>query len=128
MRGLGRYWGYLLFIVVLTLWWTTEVGPIVIAVLFAVTTAYFVFGAPVWCGAMNRDDTLCRNNASGLLLGCSIRQHKYQKLKMTVVPHAWRQLNKGLWANPSTCLATVSTALGIISTVVALVSSLFIRG
>ena len=42
-----------------------------------------LFAAPTWCGAVNRkrgaEVEYCRNNASGLLLGCRIRQHKFDR-------------------------------------------------
>lgn len=125
MKGLAKYWGYIALVILLTAWWTTEVGPAFLVILSALVTLYFLFQAPVWCGAINRDGTLCRRNASGLLLGCSLRQHKWQKLKMTVVPHAWRRLNQGLWATPQTSLATIATCLGIVSTVAALIRPVF---
>jgi uncharacterized protein YjeT (DUF2065 family) len=84
-------------------------------VLSLFVTAFFLFQAPVWCCAVNRDGTLCRNNSSGLLLGCSKRQHKWQKLKMTLVPHAWRQMNRGLWVAPREVLTTLGAVMGIIS-------------
>jgi hypothetical protein len=88
-------------------------------VLSLLVTAFFLFQAPVWCCAVNRDGTLCRNNSSGLLLGCSKRQHKLQKLKMTFVPHAWRQMNRGLWASPREGLTTLGAIIGLLSTLVA---------
>jgi hypothetical protein len=114
MRGIRRYWGYLAFAVLLTAWGARSNDPAALAVLSLVVTAYFLFQAPVWCAAVNRDGTLCRNNSSGLLLGCSKRQHKWQKLKMIIVPHAWRQLNRGLWASPREGLNTLAalTAMG----------------
>ena len=53
-------------------------------------------------------------------MGCSYRQHKWQRTRMTVVPHAWRRLNDGLWDDPKTVLATLGAILTIISTVVGL--------
>ena len=100
MKGLARYWGYLAFVILVTAWWTRSVGPLALLVLSLLVTGFFLFQAPVWCCAVNRDGTLCRNNSAGLLLGCSKRQHKWQKLRMTFVPHAWRQLNRGLWRRP----------------------------
>ncbi|MFI2350539.1 hypothetical protein ACH492_26535 [Streptomyces sp. NPDC019443] len=48
--------------------------------------AHASFQVPVWCGAVNRDRvTYCRNNAHGILMGCSKRQHRWQKLKMIVL-------------------------------------------
>jgi hypothetical protein len=37
-----------------------------------------------------------------------IRQHKWQKLKLAFVPRLWRELNRGLWVNPSKCLASAA--------------------
>jgi hypothetical protein len=125
VKGIARYWGYVALAILLTAWWTTKVGPAVLSVLSLLVTFYFLFQAPIWCGAVNRDGTLCRRNAAGLLLGCSLRQHKWQKLQMTVVPHAWRRLNAGLWSNPTTGLATVATVLGIVSTAAAALKPLF---
>lgn len=126
MKGIARYWGYVLLAVLLTVWWTTKVGPVVLVVLSLIVTGYFLFQAPIWCGAVNRDQTLCRRNASGLLLGCSLRQHKWQKLKMTFVPPMWRKLNRGLWANPTTGLATIGAVVGIVSTFASLIKPLFV--
>ncbi len=103
-------------------WWSSAVGPPVLLALSLVSTFYFLFRAPVWCGAVNRDETLCRKNASGLLMGCSYRQHKWQKLKGTVARHGWRQLNRGLWVSPRECLTTLASIAGIISAVAAVIT------
>ncbi len=65
MNGVSRYWGYVALAILLTAWWTTKVGPAVLIVLSLLVTLYFLFQAPIWCGAVNRDQTLCRRNASG---------------------------------------------------------------
>lgn len=92
-----------------------------IVIVSAAVTFYFLFQAPVWCGAVTRDEALCRRNAAGLLMGCSLRQHKWQRIRMAFVPHGWRRLNRGLWTNPSTGLATISTVVAILSGVGGLV-------
>ncbi|WP_341720026.1 hypothetical protein QQG74_10095 [Micromonospora sp. FIMYZ51] len=119
MKGLERYWGYLAFIILVTAWWTRSVGPVALLVLSILVTGFFLLQAPVWCCAVNRDGTLCRNNSAGLLLGCSKRQHKWQKLRMTIVPHAWRQMNRGLWASPREGLTTLGAIAGLLSTIAA---------
>jgi hypothetical protein len=40
---------------------------------------------------------------------------------MAVVPHAWRRLNRGLWDDPKTGLATIATIVGVSSGLVSLV-------
>lgn len=122
MKGLTRYWGYLAFVVLITAWWSRDIGPGVLIMLSLLVTLYFLFMTPAWCCAVNRDGTLCRRNASGLLLGCSYRQHKWQKLKMTIVPHAWRQLNRGLWVSPREGVATLAALSGVASALVAAVT------
>ncbi|WP_328320590.1 hypothetical protein OHA70_22180 [Kribbella sp. NBC_00382] len=50
-------------------------------------------------------------------------QHKWQKLKLAVVPKRWRELNKGLWVNGTKALATITTIVGIISGIVSTILS-----
>lgn len=121
MKLVAKYWGFLLLVLAAGLWFSRSVGPGILIALSAATTAYFLFQAPIWCGAVNRDGTLCRKNASGILLGCSLRQHKWQKLKMAFVPRLWSKLNAGLWVNPGTGLATIGALLSLLSTAVGIV-------
>ena len=60
-------------------------APAVIVVLSLAVFVYAGFQAPAWCGAVNRDGTFCRENASGLLMGCHRRHHRWQKLRMVVL-------------------------------------------
>jgi hypothetical protein len=121
VKALRRYWGYIGLAVLVFAWASPGVRPALIVLISAAVTFYFLFLAPVWCGAVTRDGTLCRRNSTGLLKGCSYRQHKWQRVRMAVVPEAWRRLNRGLWTNPSTGLATIATLVGIASGVVGLV-------
>jgi hypothetical protein len=118
MSGLRKFWGYLLFIALITTAWTWQLGPVVLAVGWSLVTLYFLFQAPVWCGAEGRQGA-CRNNSSGILMGCNrVRQHNWQKLKLAVIPRRWRELNQGLWVNGAKSLATISTIVGILSGIV----------
>ncbi|MBO0701466.1 MAG: hypothetical protein J2P38_00940 [Candidatus Dormibacteraeota bacterium] len=83
---------------------------------------YFMFVAPAWCCAVNRDGTLCRENSSGLLLGCYRRQHKFQRMKMMLVGHAWRKATSGLFVSPKETLVTLGTVAGIASSVAAVIN------
>jgi hypothetical protein len=124
-KGIERYWGYLLLPVLAYVWLTPEIAAGVAALLSGMIIVYFLIGVPVWCGAVTREGTLCRRNSYGLLFGCSFRQHKWQRLRMAVVPEAWRRINRGLWASPSTALATFSTMVGIVSGLAALIRMAF---
>jgi hypothetical protein len=122
-RWLARYWGYVVLALLLSSWlegWP-ELAPVSLFPLSLAVIFYSLFQAPVWCGADNRDGTSCRRNAYGLLRGCSFRQHKWQKMKQAFVPDKWRELNRGLWTDPKTGLATMTSLLGIVSAVGALV-------
>ena len=76
-------------------------------------TAYFLFQVPNWCGAVNRNGTLCRDNSSGLLIGCYRRQHKWQKIKPTFVSQYWRRLGGELKSQPLEGVKTVTALLGL---------------
>lgn len=97
-----------------------------VLVLSVGAVVYFLFQAPLWCGAVTRDGTLCRNNSSGVLIGCHLREHKFQKLKMAFVPKAWRELNHGLWATPRDGVTTLSGLGSVVSALAAVVAILVV--
>lgn len=84
MRGIWAYWGYIAA-AALVVAWGSGAGSAVIVVLSLLVVAYATFQLPVWCGAVNRNGTYCRRNASGILMGCGLRQHRWQKMKMVVL-------------------------------------------
>lgn len=118
---LVRYWGYVALAVLLLMVGGGVVTSVVpYYLLSGLVLVYALIGAPVVCGALNRtksgtEPTYCRNNASGLLLGCNqVRSHKWQKLQAVwwtshLTRSGWRQL----WSGPAAVLATVSGALSI---------------
>lgn len=79
------YWGYMVAAALIVAWSQQWSLPVIVALSLGVS-AYAAFQVPVWCGAVNRDgQTYCRNNAYGVLMGCSKRQHRWQKVKMIVL-------------------------------------------
>ncbi len=81
--GLGRYWGVVVAIMI-------AIGAILggpsaafYAAMTVLVVVWSLVAAPSWCSAVNPrcggEIEYCRNNSSGLLLGCWIRQHKYQR-------------------------------------------------
>ena len=121
MNKLLRYWGYLALILALAGWFAHLFTAVVILVLSVAALLYVLVQAPVWCGAIIRGGKTCRNNSSGVLLGCHLRQHKWQKLKMTFIPHEWRVINRGLWAAPREAITSLSGLAAIVSAVAAAV-------
>jgi hypothetical protein len=129
MALLKKYWGFVALIAAIGGWVALIAGNqassavAVILILSAAALGYFLFQAPLlWCGAMTRGEEFCRNNCSGLLMGCYLRQHKWQKIQMAFRPKKWAELNRVLWKGARRVWATVSGLVAIISTVVALVT------
>jgi hypothetical protein len=117
---LWRYWGYIVLVVLIVSLSTKGFGPGVYAFLVGLLIFYVLFQAPVWCGAVNRKRSreieYCRNNSSGLLLGCNqVRQHKWQKLQGLWWTSRWRENTHGLWAGPAAKFATISGLVGIVT-------------
>ena len=113
-------WGYLILAVVAYGWLGAKMGPGVIAMLSALVVLYTLFQAPMWCCATTRSGEPCRNNSYGILLGCHVREHKWQKMKMAVRASRWGQLTKRALSSMSGVAASVSAVAGVASAVVAL--------
>lgn len=93
--------------------WTEPVQPTVRGTLSTVYALFFLLAAPVWCGADTRGRTSCRNNSTGLLIGCYPRQHRWQKLSSLVrVDHA-RTMLRRLFRDPATGAAIVGAAAAL---------------
>ncbi|MEV4718962.1 hypothetical protein AB0J94_17375 [Micromonospora noduli] len=117
MKILRRYWGLVALALLLTAWWTTQVGPGVLYLLSGAVVLWSLFQAPAWCGASRSRDGFCRNNSRGLLLGCHLREHRWQKFKMLFYSSRWTAFSRGTWATPSAKLATVSGLIGSVSAI-----------
>jgi hypothetical protein len=112
-RFLARYWGYLAIAIAISGYFIHGLGWAVVLALSLAALGYFLLASPVWCGAITRKGEMCRNNSHGLLRGCSIRQHKWQRLKQTFTPAGGRAL-----------VATSKSTSGAITTIGGVVSSL----
>ena len=109
LGGLGQWWGVLAGLSLIAAWVNKAAGPAVVIGLSAVVLIWCFFQAPVTCKAEVRGRTDgCRNNASGLLLGCHIRQHRLQKLKMLIVRRQVRSFCAGLFSDGKTIVVTLS--------------------
>ena len=129
MAMLKRYWGFFALAAALVCWAALVAGKVTssaaaaILILSLAAVEYFSFQAPLlWCGAQIRRGDFCRNNCSGLLLGCHLRQHKWQKLKTVFQPKKWPELNRILWAGAKQIWATTSALVPLVSTVLALIA------
>ena len=112
---IGRYWGYVLLLAIPFLWSAQWAGPGIIAIWSAFAVLYFLFQAPTWCCADTRKNEFCRNNARGVLLGCHLRQHKWQKLKMAFREQAAAKTFRRMLSGVSGVAASLSAVAGTVS-------------
>lgn len=113
-KGLSRWLGFAFVVALLAALPTRAVPATMLFALSGLSLLWALFFAPVWCGAVTRKGQFCRNNSWGLLLGCHLREHRWQKFKMMFVSRRWQQLNRGLWSSPGAVLATVSGLISIV--------------
>ncbi len=126
MKHLKKYWGWIAVALLIFVWTNSKIGPVAPLILSVLATGYFLFQAPVWCGALNRGETKrCRNNAHGLLMGCHLSYHKWLKLKDLLRPKHWREFNRLIWDGTKKCVSA-GVALATIASGVAAVIALFI--
>jgi len=119
-RFLQRYWGYLALALVILGWVTHTFGYAVVLILSIAALVYFLVQAPLTCGAAVRNGDNCRNNSHGILLGCWIRQHKWQRAKNIFVSRRWRSTIRDLMGSPKDALGTIGGLVSIVSLFVAL--------
>ncbi|MBV9846368.1 MAG: hypothetical protein JOZ47_15040 [Kutzneria sp.] len=92
-KVLWRLWGYVLLLAAIYLWTTADVNLVMVLTLSGLAFLYMLFAAPMWCMAPNSTNgNPCSNNARGILIGCWIRKHKWQKVRMVVKRQRWIEL------------------------------------
>ena len=119
---LGRHFGYALLPVIVYGWASGDMGAAFILIASLLTLFYMLFAAPSWCMATTRDGLGCRRNSNGLLLGCSLREHKWQKAKMASRSSKWGELFGKFWGNTASSAAAVSAMAGVGSAIVAAIT------
>ena len=119
---IGRYFGYLLLPIIVYGWASGNMSASFILIASSLTFLYMLFAVPAWCMAETRQGLPCRRNSNGLLLGCSIREHKWQKLKMAFRAGKWGELFGKFWSNTANAAAAVSALAGVGSALAAAVT------
>lgn len=105
--------------------WVKPVDPAVRVVVSLGYLAFLLFAAPVWCGAANRRDGYCRNNATGLIFGCHLRYHRWEKLQSFMhVRELGRHIGGLSREDVNTAAAVVGALAAALSAFVALVALL----
>ncbi|MFE9859444.1 hypothetical protein [Streptomyces sp. NPDC005780] len=128
LGGLGQWWGVIAAAVLITAWINKAAGPVSVAALSALVLIWCFFQAPVTCAApvRGRADG-CRNNATGLLLGCHIRQHRWQKLKMLLLRRQLRAFFSGLFSDGKAALVTLAAVGSFLSGLAAFVPGVIVK-
>jgi hypothetical protein len=126
-KTLGKTWGYLLLPVILWGWFAGQIGVAPIAIMSGLSLGFLLFQAKVPCGAQTRERDpvtgeflLCRNNASGILGGCSFKSHKWQNLKLIVSRSTWGRFTRSLLRRTSGQAAAIGALATTSSAVIAL--------
>lgn len=116
-RKIWPYWGLALLIVAIAGRLPSDIGPAGLSVLFVLSFLWFLFQAPIPCGApIRRQGEICRNNAHGLLRGCHFEQHKWKRLRTLVVHPRLRRTGRELFSDPKVGLAGIGAILALAST------------
>jgi hypothetical protein len=121
-KFLQRYWGFIVLAVAILGLVVHAFGYAVIAILSVLALAYFLVQAPLTCRAETRNKETCRNNSHGLLLGCWIRQHKWQRARDVFISRKWRNVMHDLTASPKDVLGTIGGLASVVSLIIALVA------
>ena len=113
-----RYWG-LILIAVMVVGLDKKWGVLPYVFMSLLVLTWVLFGAPTRCGAVNRrrgkEVEYCWNNSSGLMLGCNLRQHKFQRFTRAWWNTSWRDRTRGIWTDASAKLATISGVVGMLT-------------
>ena len=122
-----RNWGYLLLVLAVIFWAVRDIGPGTALIAFALAGTWTLFAAPVWCGAEIRGGRSCRNNSYGLLGGCHLREHRWQRFKSLFKLRQFGETFRGWFTGPQNRIATcalVASGLGTLITLTQFLISL----
>jgi transposase len=126
-KALWQFWGYLLLAGVVYVWTSGDVNLLFVLLLSGLSLLYMLFAAPMWCMAPNATNGKpCSNNAHGLLIGCWIRKHKWEKVKMVFRRQRWTELVRRSWSSIGAQAATIG-AVGSFASAIAAAITLMVK-
>ncbi|GAA2833753.1 hypothetical protein GCM10010452_72500 [Crossiella cryophila] len=126
-KALWRFWGYLILAVAGYLWLSGDLNFVLILGLSGLALLYMLFAAPMWCLAPNSTNGKpCSNNAYGLLIGCWIRKHKWEKIKMIFRRQRWAELGRRSFSTVGAQAAAIG-AVGSFTSAIAAVITLIVK-
>ncbi|MFI9487329.1 hypothetical protein ACIG47_13145 [Promicromonospora sp. NPDC052451] len=125
VRLTWRYWGLAALVVAAVGWLTRDLGFGAIAGFSLLGLLWLLFQAPNPCGAPVRAaGKTCRNNARGVLRGCYLQQHKWQRIRTLFVHPRLRECLRQLFGNAKTGLASLVAIVTLVSTIISTILSL----
>lgn len=95
LQWMWKWLGWVILAVLATR--SSSISPLWFFILAVTATLYFAFRVPTWCGAETRRGQPCRKNAHGVLMGCDIREHRWQKFSLAARRRRWKRLGSQLW-------------------------------
>lgn len=126
VNAIKKYWGYIVVVLVVYGWTSESFSIGALALLSGIAFVYTLFQAPVWCCAQTRQGVFCRNNAGGVLRGCWIREHRWQKMRMLAKTDNWKRLFSRLFSGVNGATATIS-AMGTFCSGLAALAGLAVK-
>jgi len=117
------YWGLIALLFAAVGWLTGDVGYGAIAGFSGLALLWLLLWAPNPCGAATRVGKSCRNNARGILRGCHLQQHKWQRMRTFFVRPRLKNCVRQLFATPVTGLASLVGIATLVSTLTSTILS-----
>ncbi len=117
LKRILPYWGMIALVTAAIGWVTSDLGYGAIAGFSALALLWVLLWAPNPCGAATRSGLSCRNNARGILRGCHLQQHKWQRMRTYFIHPRLKSCVKQLFATPVTGLASLVGIATLLSTV-----------
>jgi hypothetical protein len=120
VKAVRSYWGYLAAAALIAAWGRGGASLLIFLLSLAVF-AYASFQVPVWCGAVNRNGTYCRKNAYGVLMGCRLRQHRWQKMTLLVIRSKAGDISRAIFPSPKEKFHAILAVGGLLSAIAAVI-------
>jgi hypothetical protein len=123
-RWLWKWLGWVILVALAAKWNSLTLTWLFILSVTAIL--YFAFRVPTWCGAETRQGKSCRKNAYGLLMGCSYREHRWQKFSLAAKRRRWKRLGHELWSeNKVGSIGLIISGLAFAATAVSAAANVF---
>jgi hypothetical protein len=94
--------------------WFSGMVPAAIAGLSMASALYLAFASRTHCGVPGRGGQVCRNNGSGLMLGCHLRQHRWYRAKL-LGARRWSEMPNAYFGSANLAVTSVVSVASLAS-------------